>query len=350
MMRGLKRFIYSVIGVTLFVILPCFMIISIHMENNLPGKVYLVTDVSGRAFVQYQVNHSISAERGATAEYQQKSEWIPLQRGDKIGHGALVKVDESGYLDIMKSKEAALRIKGNTQVRLELIPAPKRVEASLAYGKILCRISANDDKPEGRKTEKFRVNTPGTTTFVRGTSFAVDYLKARKITNVSVLEGQVAVKPESIPQLDFPVSKGQHLHFDPSRNIPVLSGLTPDLEKELQAARDLQLKLSLSERWDDILSLAMNSPLYHKAVTEITKYEMKVFLRAIQYFGPLRWQNDVPDSLKSVELEDGDYIDPWGKEYFYEKLGHAKAILISAGPDKILHTTDDVVMKISLKN
>lgn len=349
-MRGLKRFIYSVIGVTIFVILPGFFIVSVHMEKSLPGKVYWVTDVSGRAFVQYQTSHPITADRGSPAEYQKKSQWIPLQRGSKIGSGALIKVDEFAYVDIMKSKEAALRIKENTLVRLDLIPTPKRVEATLDYGKILCRISGNDAKSNGQKAEIFRVITPIATAHVQGTSFSVDYVKESKITNVSVLEGQVAVESSSIPQMNFPVSKGQHLHLSPSQKIPVLTDLTPDLLQELQAAQNLQIKLSLSERWEDILGLVMNSPLYNKAVTEITRYEMKVFLRAIQYFAPLRWQNDVPKSLKSVELEDGDYIDPWGTEYFYEKLGAGRAMIISAGPDKILHTTDDIFMNVSLRH
>ncbi|MDF1593103.1 MAG: FecR family protein [Desulfobacterales bacterium] len=349
-MRGLKRFIYSVIGVTIFVILPGFFIVSIHMENSLPGKIYWVTDVSGRAFVQYQTSHPVTADRGAPAQYQKKSQWIPLQRGSKINSGALVKVDDFAYVDIMKSKEAALRLNGNTLVRLDLIPTPKRVDATLDYGKILCRISGNGAKGNGQKAETFRVITPVATAHVRGTSFSVDYLKEGNITNVSVLEGLVAVESGSIPQMEFPVSKGQHLHISPSRKVPVLADLTPDLREELQAAQNLQIKLSLSERWEDIRDLAMNSPLFHKGVAEITRYEMKVFLRAIRYFAPLRWQNDVPKSLKSVELEDGDYIDPWGTEYFYEKTGAGCAMIISAGPDKILHTTDDIFMNISLRH
>ncbi|MEW6673338.1 MAG: FecR family protein [Thermodesulfobacteriota bacterium] len=349
-MRGLKRFIYSVIGVSVFVVLPCFFIVSIHMEKNLPGSVYVVTDVSGRASVQYQISHSISQDQGATAAYQKKSQWISLQRGSKIGNGALIRVDEFSSVDIMKNKEAALRVEKNTLVRFDLSPSSRRVNATLSYGKILCRISTNGSSVGGRKTEKFRVITPLATTLVWGTSFSVDHIKESKVTNVSVLEGRVAVESGSIPRVDFTVSEGQHLHINPDQKTPELTDLSPDLRKELQAARNLQIKLSLSERWEDILELVANSPLYHKAVEEITRYEMKVFLRAIQYFSPLRWQNDVPESLKSVELEDGDYIDPWGTEYFYEKLGRGNALIISAGPDKILHTTDDIFMNVSLKN
>lgn len=94
-MRGLKRFVYSVIGVTIFVILPGFFIVSIHMERSLPGKMYWVSDVSGRAFVQYQTRYPVTADRVSPAQFQKKSQWIPLQRGSKINSGALVKVDES---------------------------------------------------------------------------------------------------------------------------------------------------------------------------------------------------------------------------------------------------------------
>jgi len=349
-MRGPKRFINSVIGVTIFVVLPGFFIVSIHIEKSLPGNAYMVTDVFGSASVQYQVRHPIAADHGSTAEYQNKSKWIPLQRGNKIGSGALVKVAGSAYVDIMKNDEAALRINENTLVRFDLAPTPKQVEATLNYGKILCRINGDDAGKNGPGAEKFRVTTPVATTHVRGTSFSVDYLKESNITNVNVLEGRVTVKSGSLPQMDLTVNRGQHLHINPAWKIPMLSDLTPELLNELQAARNLQIKLSLSERWDGILALATNSPLYHKAVTEIAKYEMKVFLRAIQYFAPLRWQNDVPKSLRSVELEDGDYIDPWGTEYFYERLGGGSALLISAGPDQTLHTTDDIFMPVSLEN
>ena len=348
-MPGLKRFIYSVTGVAIFVVLPGFFIISNHIEKSLPGNVYLVTAVSGRASVQYRISHPITADRGSTAEYQNKSEWIPLQRGNKIGRGAIIRVDGSAYVDIMKNNEAALRIKENTLVKFDLIPTPRHVEATLEYGKILCRISGNASGRNGRKTDIFRVKTPNATTHVQGTSFSVDYLKESRSTNVNVLEGQVAVESDFLPQMNLTVSRGQHLGISPSRKIPELSVLSPDLLKELQTAQDLQIRLSLSERWEDVLRLATNSPLYHKAVTEITRYEMKVFIRAIRYFAPLRWQNDVPKSLKSVELEDGDYFDPWGTEYFYERLDSGRAMIISAGPDKILHTTDDVFMNVSLR-
>ena len=349
-MRGLKRFIYSVIGVSIFVLLPCFIIVSNHINKTLHENIYLVTDVSGSASIQYQISRPIETTQGLTEEYKTESQWIKLRPGDKIHSGALINVGESAHVEIMKNNEAAISINENTRVRLNLNPTTKQMEATLEYGKILCRIEGSDSKQKVQKSEKFRVNTPNSVTHVEGTSFSVDYMKGSKITNVDVLEGQVTVESDLIPTGEFPVSHGQHFQINPSYKVPVLSELSPYLQKNLQAARNLQIKLSIPERWEDIMALVTDLPLYHKALYEITKYEMKVFIRAIHHFAPLRWENDVPQTLKSVELEEGDYLDPWGTEYFYQKLGSGCAIMISAGSDKILHTPDDIFMNVSLKN
>lgn len=349
-MPGLKRFIYSVIGVFFFVVFPCSIILSNHIRKSMPGNECLVTGVSGSALVQYQINHPIESSVGVAATYQNKSQWIKLQRGNKIGNGALIKTDSSSYVEIMKNNEMALRITENTLVGVDLIPAPNRVEATLDFGKILCRISGDDSSHNWPRTDKFLVKTKNSTTHIWGTSFSVDYLQESKATNVSVLEGRVAVESGFVLQTDLTVSEGQNLQISPSQKIPVLSYLPLDQLKELQTVRNLQIELSSYDRWNDILDLATNSPLYDKAVIEITKYEMRVFLRAILHFAPLRWGNHFPESLKSVELESGDYADPWGTEYFYEKLGVRSALLISAGPDKILHTPDDIFMNLSLSN
>ena len=96
------------------------------------------------------------------------------------------------------------------------------------------------------------------------------------------------------------------------------------------------------------MELIVESPLYRKALNIITNYEMKVFKRAIIYYARLCWYDIVPEKLQSIELEDGDYKDPWNTEYYYEKIGPQKAVLISAGPDRILHTNDDIFMSINL--
>ena len=49
---------------------------------------------------------------------------------------------------------------------------------------------------------------------------------------------------------------------------------------------------------------------------------MKVFIKAIKYFAPLRWNHKVPDSLKDVELDDGDYtMDHTATVYLLDARG-----------------------------
>jgi len=89
------------------------------------------------------------------------------------------------------------------------------------------------------------------------------------------------------------------------------------------------------------------SNAYNRALTAISRYEMKVFTRAIRDFSRIKWNGNVPESLNDIELEAGDYFDPWDSEYFYEKKSVNSAVLISAGPDKLLHTRDDIIMWVS---
>ena len=118
------------------------------------GNEYLVTDVSGSASVQYQINHPIEAKGGVAATYQKKSQWIQLERGNKIGNDALVKTAASSYVEIMKNNEMALRITENTLVKVDLAPTLKLVEATLDFGKILCRISGDDSNHNMPRTDK----------------------------------------------------------------------------------------------------------------------------------------------------------------------------------------------------
>jgi hypothetical protein len=47
-------------------------------------------------------------------------------------------------------------------------------------------------------------------------------------------------------------------------------------------------------------------------------------------------------------LKQGDYQDPGGIDYLYEKIGETKAVLTSAGPDRVLRTWDDPVRQIRM--
>lgn len=349
-MRSLKRFIYSVIGITVFVVLPAFFIVSNHLEKNFPGNDYIVTDVTGRASVQYQIDHNLGAESENKTVYRRKSKWIPLKRGMKIGTGASIKIEKRSSLDLMKNDEMALRIKEGSLLKLEHKgPADTYHKVTLAYGKVLCRVNGKQGSKSKPTGEKFRVTTPKATAHVRGTSFSVDYQPGRNITNVEVLEGLVIVKSKKF-NMEFKVAEGKKIQIAPNMPVPIFDILSLPARKELQEAHNLKINPSVLDQWDQAVLYATATPLFKKAMVEITKYEMKVFIRAIKYFAPLRWDHNVPDSLRDVELDEGDYKDPWDNEYLYEKIKSTKAILISAGYDEIFHTADDIFMPINTQN
>lgn len=52
----------------------------------------------------------------------------------------------------------------------------------------------------------------------------------------------------------------------------------------------------------------------------------------------------LPTELKRLN-EKGELVDTWGMPYFFHQLSAEEMETRSAGPDKILWTTDDVVSK-----
>ena len=349
-MRSLRRFTYSVIGITVFVILPAFFIISNHLEKNFPGNDFVVNYVSGNATVQYQVNHRLGPASGEDVRYQKKSQWFPLKKGMNIGSGALMKIEKNSSIDIMRNNELAIRVKEDSVIQLKHNKAAgDGTEAILKSGKIICRVKSDTDKKRKNGKDSFRVITPQTTVFVRGTTFSVDYRPDKKTSQVAVLKGLVTVKSEKFANMEFKVPDGKMFKLT-SQQSPVFEMLNPAVLKELTDTQHLKMTPTIYDRWDETLRYVSGLLLYKKALIEITKYELKVFIRSIKYFSLLRWDHKVPDSIRAVQLEEGDYKDPWDTDYLYEKLGAQKAILISAGPDKTYHTSDDIFMWITIES
>jgi hypothetical protein len=41
---------------------------------------------------------------------------------------------------------------------------------------------------------------------------------------------------------------------------------------------------------------------------------------------------------------DGELVDPWGTPYFFHQISSSDTEVRSAGPDRIMHTSDDIVI------
>ena len=346
-MRSFKRLTRSLIGIILFVVLPSFFIISSHLQKNFPGNDFIVADATGSVSVRYQIEHSLKAGPGENIRYMKNSNWLPLRPGMHIGSGALIKVGKNSSADILRNDQMALRIMENSQVRLRYHKTGGQfTDAGLESGKVLCRVEKKKKSSSDGEIESLKVVTPQAAVFVRGTTFSVDFHPDKHRTQVEVLEGVVGVKSQKFRNREFKIPDGKSFQLFPHLQLPIIDMLNAAAIEELSQAQGLKIAPKITDRWDDALLYVSGLPLYRKALTEITRYEMKVFIRAIKFFSPLRWNNAVPASIREVELEDGDYQDPWDTDYLYEKLSVKKAVLLSAGPDRVYHTADDILMPI----
>lgn len=343
-MRSLRRVAYTLIGLLLFVIIPGFVIISLHVETTMPINDIVATRVEGDVQVRYAVAYRIDPSDPQSPIYQNVSKWYPIEPGMKIGSGAYIKSERNGAIDLMTPSRIGMRVKGHGFMRLDARDGePKPYDLHLQYGKVYCRVIPSDKA----EAERLRVLTPTAMAVVKGTTFALDYLPAEQTTQLQVLEGLVRLasnQDRKAPGLQ--VGKERMVRLGSGSPVASVDYIGEAVRRELAAALDLKTAPDLADRWERAVSYISASPLYRRVLEEITRYEMKVFIRAIRYFAPLRWGNNMPDRLQDVPLDEGDYQDPWNNDYVYKRMGNQQAVLISAGADRRLHTNDDIVMRL----
>jgi len=348
-MKNPRSLFYTIVGITFFVILPFFMIASAHIKKSLPGRDFSITNISGRVLARYKIQYPFNVKSINDKSYNRKSKWIPLRKGSKIGFGALIKTEERAFIDLMVEGIAGLRINKNSLVKLEQNEKKHtNVNIALNRGELLCRIFNAKSAKLQKRPDKCIVTTPTATVRVKGTTFYVKYFPHTKITKVAVLDGAVDFKPNDTSSFGTTVHGGKQTQITPSNQYPHLENMAPHISDELVEAKQLKFESSGSDHLGQIMDLVLESPFYNKALKIIANYEMKIFKRAIIYHARLLWSSTVPSTLQAIELEDGDYADPWDSEYLYEKIEEKKAVLISAGPDKLFHTLDDIFMSINL--
>lgn len=348
-MKSPRSLIYTAVGMIFFVILPFYLIASAHLRKQLPGYDCMVTNISGSVTVQYKVAHLFDQKSKTGKSYNKTSEWIPLGKGSKIVFGALIKTEKQSFVDIMIKNIGAFRVNEKSLIKLEQInKKPKIICLTLNDGKVLSRTINTKSAKDDNKSCGYGVRTPTATISVQGTTFSVGYLPAKKMTQVAVTDGVVRIQSTGNFAFNSKIHKGKKIRIAPSIPHPRLENITPGISRELLATQNLKIEETRTDRWNEMMDLVVASPFYNKALKIIAEYEMKVFKRAIIYYARLVWDNTVPGTLQSIELEDGDYQDPWDTDYFYEKIETKRAVLVSAGPDKILHTQDDIFMSINL--
>jgi hypothetical protein len=204
----------------------------------------------------------------------------------------------------------------------------------------------------GSSTYKIRVDTNNAVCGIRGTVFSVGYSPKFTATDIAVLEGTANVfKAENFSEAKddtesaLNVTGGKKVEVSKQTAVLVPQDITEKEKEELEATSKLKIEMSTLEDINKKFDLNLN-PVYQKILVQIADYGMNNLTRAFIYRGNLK--GALPNSLKDIELASGTYADPWGTDYVYVRLSDKKAILISAGPDKILHSGDDIYKYINL--
>lgn len=348
-MDKVNRLIYTWLGIFFFVMIPMFLYASNHLRSRFPGNEFIVNALSGKAFVAYDIHYELKDNKSKPLKYNKKSDIIPLAVGMKISSGGKISTCANTSVDLLRQDRFAIRIEENSSIKISRNDVENDCYGmALEKGKILCNATRPENRKASNKNEFLSICTPGVTSCVKGTVFSVGFTPDGMFTEVAVMEGLVSTGSTNSDSFSFNVPEGKKAVFKGSNPFPTVCCLGSEEQGNLRTARKLKVESSARDKWDQTMDLVIESPLYKKALNLITDYEMKIFKRAIIYKARLIWEGAVPDTLRAVELEDGDYADPWDTEYFYEKLDRERAVLISAGHDKTLHTADDLFMAIQL--
>lgn len=347
---------------TLLVLLVVIVVVVV-LTRKPPEDEYLVTALQGTAQVQSRVSHDLGVhlppdgqETATRRELAKKSAWHPLQVGDSLHPGDTVRTGPDSWVDLLPTGGMGLRVTAVSVLRLTKQSTDDHavMEVSLESGRCLLRVLVK--KLYGQRgyragTEMLRVETPVATAGIRGTAFAVDYEPGTEQATVAVMEGTVNVRSRLAPGTGVNVTAGRKTSLTKESRSPALLPLTAEDREALAEIEQIKVNLSLGDKINRGLNLRRQAidPTFNRIVTRIAEYEMHIFQRSIVIYAPLRWDGKVPPTLQAVPLqEDSDYLDPWETEYHYEVLAPKTAVIISAGPDRRLHTPDDVVLKVQL--
>lgn len=332
---------------------------------------YHVTAMQGTAEVQYYVRHALDGDgNGAPApngpanapagnghqplgqSLVKSSAWQPLHLGDIIGPGDVVRTEANSTVDLMPTEGMGVRVEPKSLVRIDRKKEPQPyMEVALNTGKVLLKVLSS--QLQGIKqgnNEVVKVKTPVATAGIRGTTFSVDYEPNTKFSTVAVADGTVNVRSVENPDAAVNVNADQKAKLARFTRFATPQPLDQLDREALAAAEKLKLEFSAMENLLNAVNLkkAVFDPVFNRIVGMIAEYEMHVFAKAAISLSPLRWDGKAPPSLHAIPIQEGDYLDPWGVEYYYEAVGPKLAVMMSAGPDRILHTKDDIFLKIQL--
>jgi hypothetical protein len=357
-MDVIKMSLKKIIYILVIIIFPVLLlgIISARLKDE-KTDIYTVTNLTGQAFLQYQTSYPVNSSRDAGETYKNKSEWIPLTGDMKFGTGVIIKTEIKSSVDLLLDDGMAFRIKEASQVTIDEKPQSiSPVQARLTYGNLLANLTVSKlrrlDKNGETGAYKLRINTETAVFIIRGTSFLVSYAPDSHTATLAVHEGNAEVlnagnfSEQTAGTLGgWKVPGGKKMEVTEKTVFPVLQDITSAEKDELGEVKELQMEMPLFDRINRAAVFNIK-PLYDQVLKLMADYGMNNIVSAIA--GKSRLSENLPDSLNYIESATGTHRDPWDTDYLYTKINPRRAILISAGPDRIFYSIDDIYMYINI--
>jgi hypothetical protein len=349
---SLKRIIFILIIILSPALLLAF--ISAHLKDE-ATDIYTVTNLTGQAFLQYQTSYPVKSSSDNGETYKNKSAWILLERDMKFGTGVIIKTEIKSSVDLLLDDGMALRLKEASQITIDEKPRSlSPVQVRLAGGNLLANLITAKLRRFNNETGpyKLRIDTETAVFVIKGTSFRVGYAPDSDTATVAVAEGNAEAlnagnfSEQSAGTLGgWNVPGGKKMEMTQKTLFPTLQDITAAERDILGEVKELQMEMPLFDRLKRVADFSIK-PLSDQVLKVIANYGMNSIVGAIAGKSPL--SEKLPESLSHIESATGTHRDPWDTDYLYVKINPRRAILISAGPDGIAYSPDDIYIYIDI--
>lgn len=222
----------------------------------LVGLAYLGNQFLGRDFL------SVITAKGQVETYLPKQgKWQLAKTDMRLKEGALLRIGENSFLDIELSGRYKMRLKDNSELRIDKLVAKGRgAKTCLALnkGRILVDIGG------GYKGKEFKVNTPSGIALAYGTEFSVDVDPKDERMWLGVLEGEVGVGSHADAPLILVKAREKTAVYPDQAPQPPLPLTAEELEilREIERIGKLLVSLVLADAPNRAREM-LNSPRFY---------------------------------------------------------------------------------------
>ena len=111
------------IKIFLFLVIPflVLMIISASLRDDKSIQQYVVTNLTGKAFIRYEKKYNTTTKTDQIEEklYEGQSNWIPLSLDMKINTDVTIRTEKGSSVDLLLDQGMAVKIKEDSLIKLD---------------------------------------------------------------------------------------------------------------------------------------------------------------------------------------------------------------------------------------